>query len=466
MLKLSNLFEKYLIWWVLGLFIFIPLYPKFPLFNVPGTYVAIRMEDFLIALITIWWLIAICPRINEFLDKTLTKAVLLFWGIGLLSLFSGIFLTQTVSWHLGLFHWLRRVETMLLLFIAIDAFRSQKGFRFWLKVMLGVIMAVVIYGFGQQYLKFPVISTTNREFSKGLILFLSPEARVNSTFAGHYDLAVFLTFVLTMLAGFFIYFKKFYTKVFIAVIAFFSFILLAMTAARVSFFAVLAGITSVFWLSSQKKLILVLVFFAGLAFVISPDLRHRTVATLTVNLLGGGGAKYTPPVQKASPTGHFSVENAAVGEATPAGVPVDIAPGEPINTTELGVYRSFGIRIDEEWPRAIRAFEKNPILGTGYSSITIATDNDYLRSLGETGILGTLSLILIFWIILKSYVRVMCSRQRGLVFYTITGLTCGLITIFITSLFIDVLESSKVAQLLWLSLGVGMATLEMENNDG
>src|SRR3989344_5905572 len=408
MLKLSNLFEKYLIWWVLGLFIFIPLYPKFPLFNVPGTYVAIRMEDFLIALITIWWLIAICPRINEFLDKTLTKAVLLFWGIGLLSLFSGIFLTQTVSWHLGLFHWLRRVETMLLLFIAIDAFRSQKGFRFWLKVMLGVIMAVVIYGFGQQYLKFPVISTTNREFSKGLILFLSPEARV-------------------------------------------------------SFFAVLAGITSVFWLSSQKKLILVLVFFAGLAFVISPDLRHRTVATLTVNLLGGGGAKYTPPVQKASPTGHFSVENGISGEATPAGVPVDIAPGEPINTTELGVYRSFGIRIDEEWPRAIRAFEKNPILGTGYSSITIATDNDYLRSLGETGILGTLSLILIFWIILKSYVRVMCSRQRGLVFYTITGLTCGLITIFITSLFIDVLESSKVAQLLWLSLGVGMATLEMEN---
>src|SRR3990167_4334987 len=155
MLKLSNLFEKYLIWWVLGLFIFIPLYPKFPLFNVPGTYVAIRMEDFLIALVTVWWLIATYPGINKFLDKTLTKAVLLFWGIGLLSLFSGIFLTQTVSWHLGLFHWLRRVETMLLLFIAIDAFRNQKDIKLWLKVMLGVTIVVVVYGFGQQYLRFP-----------------------------------------------------------------------------------------------------------------------------------------------------------------------------------------------------------------------------------------------------------------------------------------------------------------------
>src|SRR3989344_2558583 len=332
MLKLSNLFEKYLIWWVLGLFIFIPLYPKFPLFNVPGTYVAIRMEDFLIALITIWWLIAICPRINEFLDKTLTKAVLLFWGIGLLSLFSGIFLTQTVSWHLGLFHWLRRVETMLLLFIAIDAFRSQKGFRFWLKVMLGVIMAVVIYGFGQQYLKFPVISTTNREFSKGLILFLSPEARVNSTFAGHYDLAAYLAFFMAVLVGFFFTVKKNFQKLIFLVTGLLSFILLALTAARVSFLASVVGIAAVLFFTGRKKLILLLMVAAALAFVVSPDLRHRTVATLTVNFLGGGGAKYTPPPQLPGNTDKFSIENAATGSATPSGVPVDVAPGEPIDT--------------------------------------------------------------------------------------------------------------------------------------
>ena len=82
-------------------------------------------------------------------------------------------------------------------------------------------------------------------------------------------------------------------------------------------------------------------------------------------------------------------------------VATDITPGEPIDTTELGVYRSFQIRLNIEWPRAIRAFWKNPFLGTGYSSITIATDNDYLRILGETGIFGLLSFVLLFFVLVK-----------------------------------------------------------------
>ena len=58
--------------------------------------------------------------------------------------------------------------------------------------------------------------------------------------------------------------------------------------------------------------------------------------------------------------------------------------------------RSTSIRLAVEWPRAMRAFYKSPFLGTGYSSITLATDNDYLRALGETGILGLTSFVLIF----------------------------------------------------------------------
>ena len=56
-----------------------------------------------------------------------------------------------------------------------------------------------------------------------------------------------------------------------------------------------------------------------------------------------------------------------------------------------------------EWPRAIRALKKNPLLGTGYSSITLATDNDYLRLLGETGVLGFLAFLLIGVRLIKRY---------------------------------------------------------------
>ena len=466
MQKLSRVFEKKLFWWVLVLSVFIPLYPKFPLLNVQGTYVAIRLEDFLIAFVVFWWVIAKLPKLKSFLSENITKAILLFWGIGALSLFSGIFLTSTVTPHLGIFHYLRRVETMILFLVAMTAFESRKQVKIWLLTMFAVTVAIVLYGFGQQYLNFPVISTTNREFSKGLILFLSPEARVNSTFAGHYDLAVYLAFFLTVLVGFFFTRITSIQRFMLAVTGVLSFILLALTAARVSFVSAIFGIASVFFMTGRKKFIFALAGITLLAFVISPDLRHRTVATLTVNIIGGGGAKYVPPPQKPGSTNKFSIENAATGVATPSGVPIDIVPGEPLNTTELGVYRSFGIRFNEEWPRAIRAFTKNPFLGTGYSSLTIATDNDYLRALGEVGLLGSMSLVLVFFIIIKKMWNFLIKAERWFSIILISGLFAGLLTVFIAQTFIDVLESSKIAQLLWLALGVSFATMKLEERNG
>lgn len=432
---------------------------------VPGTYVAIRVEDVLIAAVTFWWLIAIWPNLKSVLSQTITQTFLLFWAIGALSLFSGIFLTQTVTPHLGFFHYLRRIETMILFLVAFSAFTSLKQVKLMLWLMLVTSSVVIIYGFGQKWLSFPVISTTNKEFSKGLILFLTSDARVNSTFGGHYDLAAYMAIFLTILTAFFVYFKTIVKKAILLGVGVLGFIILSLTAGRVSFVAAFLGIAGVLWLGKQRILIAALILLSFLAFVISPDLRHRTVATLTVNLLGGGGAKYVPPLQKTNPTKHFSLENAATDTATLSGVPIDVAPGEPLNPTELGVYRSFGIRLNEEWPRAIRAFLKNPILGTGYSSITIATDNDYLRSLGETGLLGTASLALIFILIVKKFWQFLKKDGKSLSFYLVLGIFCALLGVLVSAIFIDVLESSKVSQVLWLTLGVGLAVIKMEGTE-
>lgn len=465
MQELSSVFKKYLFWWVLLLSVFIPLYPKFPLFPIPGTYVSVRVEDVLIAIVVLWWVVAIYPSWRKVINFPISEAFFVFWGIGLLSLFSGIFLTQTVTPHLGILHYLRRVEVMILFLVALTTFESKKQLKVWLITMVVVTAIIVLYGFGQKFLSFPVISTTNKEFSKGLVLVLSPDARVNSTFAGHYDLAIYLGFFMTVTTAVFFYFKKFLHKLLFFSASLLSFILLAMTAARVSFAAAILGILAVLMLLGQKKLILLLLALSLLAFVISPDLRHRTVGLVTVNLLGGGGPKYTPPPQKKNPDKHFSVENAKDGSASFSGVPVDVAPGEPLNPTELGVYRSFGIRFDEEWPRAIRAFFKNPILGTGYSSIGIATDNDILRMFGETGIVGTVALGLIFVYIISKMVIFLKRATRQLTYYLMIGLLSAAASVLLTGLFIDILESSKVAQMMWLSLGVGFAVIKMEEKN-
>jgi O-antigen ligase len=140
-------------------------------------------------------------------------------------------------------------------------------------------------------------------------------------------------------------------------------------------------------------------------------------------------------------------------EATKSGVASDIAAGEPTDYTELTVSRSYNIRTDVEWPRAIRAFTKNPLLGTGYSSITDATDNDVLRSFGETGLMGTIALGLIFCLLIFSFIK---SLKRVTTFERLflTASICATINILITALFIDVLEASKIACLLWILLGV------------
>lgn len=459
MQKLSLLCHKYLIWWVYFLFVFIPLYPKFPLINIPGTYVAVRLEDFIVAVVFLWWLISKIGFIGSSLKQPLYQAFLLFWMVGALSVFSGILVTHTISWHLGILHFLRRVEVMILFFVALDSIQNLNQIKNLLKISLLTTLIIIIYGFGQQWFSFPVISTMNKEFSKGLILFLTPGARVNSTFAGHYDLAVYLSLFLIFAATFLFYVRKLRERLLILFSSLLGFILLSLTAARVSFLSTILGVAAILWFIGQRKLIFLLIFLSLGAFVISPDLRHRTVATITVNLLGGGGAKYSPPPQKKNPTKHFSIENAATSSATFSGVPVDVAPGEPLNSTELGVFRSFEIRLNVEWPRAVRAFFKNPFLGSGYSSITIATDNDYLRSLGETGILGFLSFALIWWIILRTiWKNLTVNKNFG--FYFLTASFVGILAMFVNSTFIDALESSKISMLLWLTLGVSFAWIK------
>ncbi len=147
-------------------------------------------------------------QLKAFLKDRLNLAILLFFFIGAVSTFSGVFLTQSAVLHISFLHFLRRVEFIMLLPVVATVIRTKRQFISIL-IFLGLtVLAVNLYALGQQYLDWPVISTTNSEFSKGLILRLSPGARVNSTFAGHYDLAVFLAMAIIILTALFFAVRK------------------------------------------------------------------------------------------------------------------------------------------------------------------------------------------------------------------------------------------------------------------
>lgn len=470
MRKLEIYSQRLLFFLITFLFCFIPLYPKFPLFNVTGTFVAIRIEDILIAITLGVWLLHLysSKRFGAFFRNNIFQAMVLFFFVGIVSTFSAVFLTHTVVAHLSILHFLRRVEFVLLLPAVFYAIKSKKQVVIILILLSAVLLTVNLYALGQQYLDWPVISTTNSEFSKGLILRLTPGARVNSTFAGHYDLAVFLAMALVVISAvFFAVGKRIKLPLFL--MAAFSLLILMMTAARQSFIAVFAGSLLALWIIGKKKYILVLFILTGLILVYPSQLRDRFVSTVTINLFQQG-QRYSPQTNDQEIRSKLNIPTLAVKTSSlsaststfatqSANIATDITPGEPVDTTQLGVYRSFQIRLNIEWPRAINAFIKNPLLGTGYSSLDIATDNDFLRSLGETGLLGTWALILVIIGAAKGIYKNMKFPDRFIRYFS-AGVFCMMAAFILNGLFIDVFEASKVASLFWMMAGLGLAINE------
>lgn len=467
--KLTTILSSSIFLLIIFLFAFIPLYPKFPFLNVKGTFVAIRIEDLFIALTFALFaiFIIVSGKFKELIKDRLNQSIALFFLIGIISVFSGIFLTHTATPHLSLLHFLRRIEFIMLLPVVATAIQNRKQLVIILVVLALVVIAVNFYALGQQFFSWPVISTTNSEFSKGQILYLTSGARVNSTFAGHYDLGVFLAMVLVIITPLFFAVRK-SLKPLILFLGIFSLIVLIMTAARLSFVAAFMGIIIALFLAKKKKYILLIGLATVLIFVYPSQLRDRLLSTVTINLFQQG-QRYEGRTEDQRIRSRLNIPTVAVRTsstsaqtstfATQSGVATDITPGEPLDTTQLGVYRSFAIRFNIEWPRALLAFYKNPFLGTGYASIDIATDNDFLRSLGEVGILGTLAFGLIIIEAVKRIYKFLKDENR-LIKYFSAGVLSMMLAFLINGLFIDVFEASKVASLFWMMLGLNLATLK------
>ena len=240
------------------LLFFIPLYPKIPLFElIPGYIVRVRLEDLFV-------LIAFLVFLVQVIRKKATFKSIVFWPmviylvIGFLSVLSAIFITKTIPYdklHIGkaFLHWIRRIEYFSIFFIFYNGIGGFRRARKLLIFTLLVIAFVCFYGYGQKYLYWPVYSTMNREFSKGVRLYLTEHARVPSTFGGHYDLAAFLVIFLTLFAGFFLALKGKVLRWLFLFVFLLAYWLLILTASRTSFIAYLVAITILLIILRQKK---------------------------------------------------------------------------------------------------------------------------------------------------------------------------------------------------------------------
>jgi hypothetical protein len=447
MLERSKKLDVILKYLTAVIIIIIPLYPKFPLISIPGTYVSIRLEDFVLICAAIVLVKVIILNFRTFLAEKTVRAIILYLAVGFVSLLSGILITKTVLPHLGLLHWLRRIEYFIPFFIGFYALISKRNLEFYLKIIMLTIFIAFLYGLGQRYFNLPIIVTQNLEYSSGVALRYISGSHINSTFAGHYDLGTYLVLLLPVFISMFFLIKNKSTKFIVLIVVSGGLWLLSYSGSRISVFSYLVAVSITLILIRKYKEIVFVIIFSLLFFSMSQNLTARYLRIFEV-----AGRKLIGTIEThIHPVRMISADEVNISVPKRTDLPSPTPTPQPVFED-----RSTSIRIQVEWPRALRAFLKNPIFGTGYSSITLATDNDYLRLLGELGILGFMAFILIFLklgrLVLSKFP--LMKNYKGIELAFVTGVIGGSIGIFINASLLDVFEASKFAITFWLITGM------------
>jgi hypothetical protein len=527
--KLTSWLDQNLLTYLAGfLLVFIPLYPKIPLFEaIPGYIVRVRVDDVVIALaIGVWLVQVIRKKVN--VHPLLTKLFIAYAVIGLLSSLSALFITKTVpitgnpilqEVHvLKLFlHYFRRLEYFSLFFIFFSAVTTVKQVKTMLTLLIFVVIGISLYGYGQKYLYWPVYSTMNREFSKGMKLYLTEGARVPSTFGGHYDAAAFVMIALTVLLGLFFFTKSKVIKIFSGLAYAMGFWLLILTASRISFIGYLAGITifmaiaafvkSVKWAIPRYAVVMTLSMFVMLSF---GDLAERYAQMLGLNSVRERfySTLFSQKAQKPAdfeevteiakvtvPSDRPPTTEKPTGPSNDGPLPPDVSERIPIPVAEVDENGNFtgrmievsrtysdnaykyglsaAIRFDALWPRATEGFLRNPLLGSGYSTLTKetveqfteaeSTDNDFLRALGETGLLGFLSFFGIIATLCFLAIKQLKHIKDPILTSFVIAFVAATAGMLLNAIYIDVFEASKVALTYWALAGLLMATLTLSS---
>ncbi|MDD3532288.1 MAG: hypothetical protein PHW57_03075, partial [Candidatus Shapirobacteria bacterium] len=231
---------------VLVLLVFIPLYPKLPSLEIPGSYVRVRLEDFIVAVTGLIALPLIWQKKETMFKNKIAQAVVVYWLVGLASTISALLISRLVWPHLALLHYFRRIEYLSLFFLGFLAIRNKKDFKIFLATLLIIVGIVFLYALGQKFSFLPAISTMNEEFSKGTMIELDVWTRVSATFAGHYDLAIFITVVIPLILSTALAVKNKSKKVVLLLLFVACYYLLILTASRVSFIAYLVSLSFLF----------------------------------------------------------------------------------------------------------------------------------------------------------------------------------------------------------------------------
>jgi hypothetical protein len=501
-MKILNLLKQNIfLFFSLFLIIFIPLYPKIPLIGLTHVNVYIRAEDFIVSVVVLFYVIQLIRK-KQSLKTPLTLAIIAFWISGFISTLLGVLFifphlndptitgNPSIYSRNALLFYARHIEYMSLFFIAYAGIKNKKNIKIVIPAIVLTLLLVVLYGYGQRFIpqRFPAFSTMNEEFAKGIPLVLDAAGRLQSTFAGHYDFGAYLVMIIPLIGSLIFGYRNWFVRIGLLSLGFLSFVALLMTQSRTSFVMYLMAVIFMLILQKQKKWILPVIIISFVLLKTFTGLYGRYAATFssvnrivdarTGKVIGYGdninGQIVVDNVQPSGPglyAGSLSTEGKKIGSASNITIKTQKGNSKSIDVQNLqgdfviqkasALDASLTTRLQAEWPNAIKALKRNLLFGSGYSSITLATDGNYFRFLGETGFAGFGLFGLIFLIYSIYVAKTLKDVDDKLTRSFVLGVSAGIFGLALNAVLIDVFESSKIAYTLWLFVGITLGTLEL-----
>ncbi|MFH1459637.1 MAG: O-antigen ligase family protein [Candidatus Omnitrophota bacterium] len=348
------------------LIFFMLLSPEFSLGGVRGRDVVLRIDDIFLFVVFLGWLAKMALNKEIGLSKVtpINSSIIVYIFVYVIGTLIGI-LNGTTRLIASIFYLLKYVEYFMLYFMVVNSLKDKKQIKFFVYAMLAVALGISFYG---------------------CFMHLSGAERVTAPFEGEggepNTLGGYLMMMMMIATGLILNLPSLKKKIILAAGMCVAFAAFLFTLSRGSWVSFIPAYAVLLFLSRKGKLMLLIVslLFILLFSVIFPSFVYDRI-------------------------------EATFKDTTP----------RTIMGREVVVDGSAAARIDT-WKDSIKHWSRSPIFGNGAGSAGSVVDNQYMRVLIETGLIGIIAFLLLLFSIYRSCLNVYTQVEDD---HFAHGLTAG-----------------------------------------
>lgn len=391
----------------LAILIFSMLFsPEIILGQIPGRDIVIRLDDILLAVITLSWFAktAVNKGLALFIKTPLNKAIGIYLLACLVATLQGSVLGY-VSPFKASFFLLRYFEYFLLYLLVANHIHSRKQVEFFLKAFFITCALVSLFGI----IQIPGGGRVSAPFEG--------EIGEPNTFGGY------LLLIFSLALGLFLQNISRRMKVSLAGLAVLIFIPFLFTLSRASYLAIIFSYLTLIVLSRRKTALI-----SVMAAIIISVLLLRPEAVFS-------RIEYT-----------FQIRQARL-----------------VKVGETYLDPSSSARI-LSWEESFHEWKKNPILGRGVSGFGFI-DGQYIVTLVETGLVGLFAFLWLLWTIFKNTLSIHKHAEDFLYKGLSLGFLAGFVGLLIHALTANTFIIIRIMEPFWFLAAIVMRSPELEKEE-